>query len=230
MRKYYKKRRRKKRYRIIKIKNTKDLIERSKIKHFGAYTYKLTRYIDSKTNVDVTCKLHGWFSIKPNKLLSKRGGCPKCATMSNGEIKTALFLKANKIKYIQEYKLPGYSWRYDFYLPDLAIVIEYDGIQHFKAVRKFGGNKKLALGIQRDLDKNDLASLHKLNMIRIPYTKYDVLEDYLLFKLSKIYKYKNNNKYYKTFTKLCSALKLPEDTKISDVKKYLTYNKQNKQS
>lgn len=65
---------------------------------------------------------------------------------SNGEQIIATLLKEHDITYIQEktfkdfrYKDTGGIPRYDFYLPDYNILIEYDGEQHFKPVEIWEG-------------------------------------------------------------------------------------------
>lgn len=65
--------------------------------------------------------------------------------------------------------------------------------------------------------------MHSYLLIRIPYTKFKILEDFLLFKISKIYKYKINDKFYKTFIDLCRGEHLPDSTVSSDVEQYLLY-------
>jgi len=53
--------------------------------------------------------------------------------------------------------------------------------------------------------------------------EYKNIEDYLLFKLSKIYKYRDGDKYYKDFRDICHSKDLPPETTLNDVKKYLMH-------
>ena len=45
--------------------------------HGNKYDYSKTRYVDSKTKVCITCKVHGDFMLVPNNHLHG-SGCPKC--------------------------------------------------------------------------------------------------------------------------------------------------------
>lgn len=57
--------------------NTYEFIEKSNKKHNGIYTYENTSYVRWNVPVNITCKLHGDFSITPNKHLNGQG-CKKC--------------------------------------------------------------------------------------------------------------------------------------------------------
>ena len=66
--------------------------------------------------------------------------CPKCKG-SNGEKEIRYWLKNNNIFFIEEYgiNIENHLLRFDFYLPDLNIFIEYQGIQHYEPIEYFGG-------------------------------------------------------------------------------------------
>jgi very-short-patch-repair endonuclease len=117
-----------------------------------------------------------------------------------------------------EYKLPNSLYRYDFYIPKLGILIEYDGEQHFMPVGRGDAKGRLANTQYRDKEKDKLAALHGLYLIRIPYTELKNLEVYLELKLSKIYKYCIDKVYYRTFLDMCRDLKLPRDTTLRNYK------------
>jgi len=102
----------------------------------------------------------------------KGQGCPICKE-SKGEKKVREFLIKHNIIFIPQHTffeckntnvLP-----FDFYLPDYNTCIEYDGIQHFKPVNRFGGEKGFLLTKQNDLIKNKFCLVNKINLIRIPY-------------------------------------------------------------
>lgn len=76
-----------------------------------------------------------------------------------------------------EYKLPSSRKRYDFFLPDYKILIEYDGIQHFKPVKKFGGYKTFNKRKSTDYYKNRLALKHGYTLYRIKYTDINRIEE-----------------------------------------------------
>ena len=86
-------------------------------------------------------------------------------------------LKSAKIKFLKEktFKdLKNGLYRFDFYLPDYNLFIEYDGIQHFEPVRFHGDNteknERAFKKIQEyDNIKNNYCKENKINLLRIPY-------------------------------------------------------------
>ena len=55
-------------------------------------------------------------------------------------------------------------------MPDYNTLIEYDGDQHFKPIKYFGGEEKYNILKNNDEIKNEYCKTHKINLIRIPYT------------------------------------------------------------
>ena len=103
--------------------------------------------------------------------------CTCWRTESRGALKVRMLLENNNIKYELEKKFDtclsptGTPLRFDFYLPDYNILIEYDGIQHFKPA--FGeGDKKLKLQQQYDNIKNEWCKDNGIQLVRIPYARY----------------------------------------------------------
>ena len=102
--------------------------------------------------------------------------------MSKGELKVKKILEDNNIKFEQHYNFNNCKYIsylfFDFYLPELNICIEYDGIQHFEPVDAFGGEENLKLIIKRDEIKNEYCLKNNIHFIRIKYT--DNINDKLL--------------------------------------------------
>ena len=72
--------------------------------------------------------------------------------------------------------------RFDFYLPTYNILLEYDGIQHFKPNHW----EPLEKVQERDAYKNQWCKENNIPLIRIPYTDYTKLsEEYLLNLINK---------------------------------------------
>ena len=91
---------------------------------------------------------------------------PSCETSRNCMNREKSFddcLNTKKGKYCRKL-------RFDFYLPDLNTIIEYDGEQHFRSSKKFGG-EKYETTIENDIIKNTYCEKNGINLIRI---KYDV--------------------------------------------------------
>jgi len=115
------------------------------------------------------------FQQKPHTHL-KGSGCPYCGNNSKGESKIKRILDANKIDYIsQKYfnnckgikrKLP-----FDFYLPKQNILIEYDGVQHFRPVDIFGGQIGFEKTKTNDTIKNKYSLDNGIKLFRIKYNE-----------------------------------------------------------
>ena len=104
-------------------------------------------------------------------------GCPNC-NISKGENKIKRFLKKNEITFILQYRFDDCKGKtrclpFDYYLPNKNILIEYDGIQHFKPSEKFGGVESFLLRQKYDEIKNLYAKKEGIKLIRIPYSEYD---------------------------------------------------------
>jgi len=135
--------------------------------------YDLSRvdYIDKKTPIEIGCKEHGFFFMRPDFLM--RGfKCCKC-TESEGEYFIRKYLETNNIIYEKEKIFSGCKYKkelyFDFYLPKYNICIEFDGIQHFKPISYFGGIKEFNKVKLRDSIKDKYCIDNKINLIRISY-------------------------------------------------------------
>lgn len=116
-------------------------------------------------------------------------GCYSCKS-SLGEARVRKFLEANGIEYRDQFKIDGYSYRYDFYLPDLNLLIEYDGEQHYRPVEFFGGEEYFRKTRERDQDKNFLAKTLGFRLIRIPFRSFDVIESFLSRAIDRLFPYR----------------------------------------
>lgn len=97
--------------------------------------------------------------------------------MSKLETKVAILLKEANIKYEREKTysdLKMGKFRYDFYLPDLNIIIEVNGQQHYYEV--WGGRAGLLKQQENDRKKISYALANKIIMYSIPYWEIDKLE------------------------------------------------------
>lgn len=165
---------------VDKMKSdTNTFIEKSKEIHNTLYTYDFTNYIDNKTEVIITCKLHGNFNQKPMNHLNG-SGCPFCK-LSKGEIKIQKILEKNSISFTRQKKFDDckhikYLY-FDFYLPYYNTCIEFNGKQHYESVPYWGGEEGLKLRLKLDKIKKDFCSKHKINLLIIKYN--DDIEDKL---------------------------------------------------
>ena len=70
--------------------------------------------------------------------------------------------------------IDGKNYRYDFYLPQYNLFIEYDGIQHYEPVRFRGNptdeiNQEFQRVQESDRVKNQYSHENHINLLRIPY-------------------------------------------------------------
>lgn len=113
------------------------------------------------------------FYARSADMLVNNTGCPFC-NMSKGEEIIAFLLRHKKINFIRQQKFDKCKYKrklpFDFYLPQLRLVIEYDGSQHFQA-NHFGRTpKSFKIAKLRDNIKTWYCQSHNLYLIRIPYT------------------------------------------------------------
>lgn len=57
---------------------TDDFIKKAIFVHGNQYTYDNAVFVNSSTYVNVTCKVHGDFPVRPYNHIYGRTGCPKC--------------------------------------------------------------------------------------------------------------------------------------------------------
>ncbi len=84
------------------------------------------------------------FKVRLTDVIQKRSGCPKCA-MSIGEQQVSTFLDSIGVTYEINKKFDGLEddkqLSYDFYIPEMNTLIEFQGIQHYMP-KTFGGITK----------------------------------------------------------------------------------------
>lgn len=155
-------------------KSIKDKFkDRSREIHNNKYDYSMVDYLNNKSIIKIICKKHGIF--EQNSRIHLRGsGCPKC-NRSKGELKISSYLSLNNFEYIIEYKFDNclsnskYKLKFDFYLPDYNLCIEYDGKQHFEPVKQFGGDEEFIKRQINDNIKNEYCQINKIPLLRISY-------------------------------------------------------------
>lgn len=157
--------------------------------HNDLYDYSDTEYNGMYNTVQPTCKIHGKFTVLATKHKHRKQGCPECSQMvkSKSVYMIETFLIENDIKFHKEYKFTDcrniLPLPFDFFLPDYNMCIEYDGVQHFKPIEFWGGEKGLLEQTHRDQIKNKYCSKNNITLIRIKYTEKNPIEK--LYKVLK---------------------------------------------
>ena len=151
-----------------KTKTTEEFINEARKIHNNFYDYSLANYKNAKTKIKIICPKHGLFEQTPNNHLNNQG-CPKCNS-SKGEIAIREALKENNILFEEQKRFKELiKFPFDFYLPKKNLLIEYNGIQHYKAIDFFGGEKQLAKQKENDKLKKDFCKTNNLNLLTISY-------------------------------------------------------------
>lgn len=128
------------------------------------------------------------FEVTPDSLLAG-SGCPRCKE-SRGEKIITKILYENSILYKAQYKFDDCVYkdklRFDFAilgeLTNVIALVEYQGIQHYKAIEYFDGAKSLEIQQVRDKIKKEYAKKNKILFFEVKYNEniYERMNEILL--------------------------------------------------
>jgi len=157
------------------LKTQKKFLEQLKEIHRDCYDCSLVKYVNDKTKVELICnKCYNHFYSIPTHLLNG-SGCPYCKE-SKGEKAIRLYLEKNNIKFEKYKTYEGLvdikKLSYDFYLPDYNLLIEYNGIQHYKWTKKFQPTlHSFHKQLHHDWLKRKYSRDNNINLLVIKYTE-----------------------------------------------------------
>ena len=164
----------------INISNGKQLSQQQfleKVSNLQGLDFSNSIYKNKRSNITVRCIIHGDYTTKAEMIL-KGCGCPKCKS-SKGEDIIETWLLKNSISYITQKTFEGCSYKrllkFDFYLPNYNMCIEYDGEQHFRPIKYWGGLEGFKKLIIKDGLKNLYCQENNLSLLRISY-KDNIIE------------------------------------------------------
>lgn len=150
-----------------------DFVEKVIDKYDGEIEV-LSMYTGWNKPIKLRCNECGKIWWKPQARETLRAKCA-CNGVSSGEAIITDYLLDNQVYFEREKSFDDLTYqkplRYDFYLPELNILIEYDGEHHFKPIETFGGKKHLEETLLRDEMKNEYARIKVINLIRISFEK-----------------------------------------------------------
>lgn len=114
------------------------------------------------------------YQVFPRNFLSNKTRCPVCKSVMSGDSKGSRkikeYLEKNNIKFIKEKTFDDCKdirkLKFDFYLPDYKILIEFDGNQHFKET-KFLKGQNFINARKRDKIKNNWCLENNYTLLRI---------------------------------------------------------------
>ncbi|USL89460.1 homing endonuclease [Bacillus phage vB_BceH_LY2] len=114
----------------------------------------------------------GVHSVTPNNFINGTR-CTICKE-SIGEANVRLYLERKGINFKTQHSFEGLvstkKLSYDFFLPDMDILIEFQGVQHYEPVEFFGGQTSFDKQVAHDKLKRDFAKDNHYLLIEIKYT------------------------------------------------------------
>jgi hypothetical protein len=144
-------------------------------------------YINSHTKLLWECKYGHQWDAKPSCIKNDNKWCPICSE-SKGERRIREYLILYNIIFEREKKFDECRGNknmlsFDFHIPILNTLIEYDGRQHYVPVNFYKCSDEQAQKTFNDLVNNDniknnFCKENNIRLIRIPYTINNI-EDYL---------------------------------------------------
>jgi hypothetical protein len=162
--------------------NTELFITKSNVIHHNQYDYSLVEYKHNNVKVKIICSEHGVFEQKPNSHLNGRG-CSKCKIKSKGELFISNWLNQNNVSFEIQKSFPDCKnklpLKYDFFIDNKNMLIEYDGEPHFREVEYLGGKIGFELRKNNDKIKTEYAVNNNIKLLRIPYTEIKNISEIL---------------------------------------------------
>jgi hypothetical protein len=153
---------------------TKEFVEKANIQHGERYDYSKVIYESSRAKVIISCPHHGDFRQEPAGHL--RGyGCPKCVG-SNGEnmmrdlLENTIFPDKKFPTIRPEFlKNPETGWplELDCYNDEMKLAFEFQGSQHYRPIKRYGGQKRFEQQQKQDQLKRELCAEKKIVLIEI---------------------------------------------------------------
>lgn len=156
-------------------KCNKIYLEKIKAKYGDKYDYNLIKETSVNSFIKIKCNsCNKIFSVRAKYFLK---GCECPCQRKNGSVgerEIAEFLKSHNISFVREKTFSDLrdkrNLRFDFYLPDKNICIEFNGEQHYRWIKKFHHTYKDFL-IQKHHDwlKRKYCLKNGIKLIVIPF-------------------------------------------------------------
>ena len=111
--------------------------------------------------------------------------CRNCfCKKSRGEIAVSDWLIAHQIffeeqKRFRDCRGDKKALPFDFYIPALAVAIEYQGEQHYSPINMFGGKRVFEKQVRYDSIKKDYCNSNGIKLICVPYWELSNIDSFL---------------------------------------------------
>lgn len=164
--------------------NKKRALEevQQEVKNICGNSIKAIGYNGSE-EVILQCECGAKFTRPMTEIRKNKGAfCFSCKSSSGARL-IEHFLKNNNIDYMREYKFEDCYYKkslpFDFYIPKYNTLIEFDGEQHFRPLKHWGGEDKFKEIQLRDNIKNKYCLDNNIKLIRISYKQEDKIDKIL---------------------------------------------------
>jgi hypothetical protein len=165
----------------VSLLTTDEFVAKARKVHGDKYEYSKVEYVNYNTKITVTCKKHGdWLQTPDSHLQGK--GCSICANVGPSKAQLAIseFL-TNYTPVILEHKFPGSTRRFDIYLPEKHLAIEYNGLYWHSSRTE---------AIERESEKHALAKANGVRVITVFQDEWhyqpDVVQNTLLSAMGEL--------------------------------------------
>lgn len=154
--------------------------------HCGRYGYSKARFVGVEKKICIICPKHGEFWQQAQSHQQGKG-CPKCR-VSKGEARIIGLLTEWKIPFNHNHKFDdcrgvnGGMLKFDFYLPEQKIFVEFDGEQHYGRKKVYNhklSDEKVKQMREHDRRKTNYAMFNGIRLVRIPYFRMNKIEEIL---------------------------------------------------
>lgn len=142
-------------------------------------------YVNSNTLMQYICKHHPEVGVQYKTLSNAyKQHCPYC-DIPKGESTIKDFLLGLNQNFTPHKTFNGLlgvgggKLSYDFYLPELNLLIEYQGEQHEHPVEIFGGVEQFKIQQEHDKRKREYAQRHFITLLEIWYYDFNNIEQIL---------------------------------------------------
>ena len=160
----------------VSLKNRlskEEFVKRAVSLYGEDYNYDQVDYVNSEIKVKIYCNKHKrYFYQTPAGHMYSRG-CPSCTITSKGEVIIEKYLIKNSIKHFRQKCFADCKYinllKFDFYLPDYNMCIEYQGLQHYEPVKYFGGQKEFEYRQKCDQIKREYCKKNNIVLLEIKY-------------------------------------------------------------
>lgn len=162
--------------RKAKMKTNREFLEQVESLVGDEYTFT-EEYNGDNKKISVIHNVCGYeYSITPNNFINGTR-CANCRR-SKGELDIMKVLGSLGVDFEEQKTFPGLvnikPLRYDFYIPSMGILIEYNGRQHYEPVDYFGGDEAYKTQVKNDTLKRQYAEDKNYTLLEIPHTVKDI--------------------------------------------------------